>query len=231
MRERGPVPAVQYLIEMIPRWAPWMSVNLALGAVPVLLALVLFRPGRRTGVVWWAGFVVFVAFLPNAPYVLTNYRWFTGPWINAWHHDRWRYFLIIPFWGLYFALGFAAFVVCVRRAQRFIADRWSETTGRIAAVALIAGCAFGLYLGRADLFSWTVLTDPDEVVDVVAAVGRGAGLVGIVVAFVALLAGYVAAGAVIAVVHRRGAAGGSGPGSPTAPDQLGPSTGRLADGA
>lgn len=230
MPERGPIPAVQYLIEMIPRWAPWMTVNLALGAIPVLLALVLFRPGRRTNPVWWAGFVVFVAFLPNAPYVLTNYRWLSGPWINAWRHDRWRYVTILPVWGLYFALGFAAFVVCVRLAQRFIADRWSEATGRVAVVLLVAGCAFGLYLGRADLFSWTVLTDPDEVVDVVAAVGRGAGLTGIVIAFVALLAGYVAVGAGIALVRRWRTAGEDRSATPGPQDGSGPTIARLADG-
>ena len=63
----------------------------------------------------------------------------------------------------------------------------------LLAVLLVAGCAFGLYLGRSDLFSWTVLTDPAEVRDVVAAVGRGAGLTGIVLAFVVLLAGYAGA--------------------------------------
>src|SRR4051812_39872474 len=49
-----------------------MTVNLVLAAVPVLLALWLFlTPGAR-GPRWWIGLGMFVAFLPNAPYVLTD---------------------------------------------------------------------------------------------------------------------------------------------------------------
>jgi len=193
MPESGPIPAVRYLIEMVPKWLPWMTVNLVLALIPVLIALVLFRPGRRTTALWWAGFVVFVAFLPNAPYVLTNYRWLAGPWRNAWHHDRWRYVTILPFWAVYLGAGFAAFVISVRLAQRFFERRWGRRTGRVAVVALAAASAFGLYLGRADLFSWSVVTEPGEVVEVVSAVGRGAGVVGILTAFVVLIAGYAAA--------------------------------------
>src|SRR4051812_24343730 len=50
----------------------WMVWNLALAAVPVFLAMALFRPGRRHGVGWWLGTALFVLFLPNAPYVLTD---------------------------------------------------------------------------------------------------------------------------------------------------------------
>jgi uncharacterized membrane protein len=51
---------------------PWMGWNLLLAAIPVLLAWVLFRPARRRAALWWLGLAVFVAFLPNAAYVLTD---------------------------------------------------------------------------------------------------------------------------------------------------------------
>jgi uncharacterized membrane protein len=166
-----------------------MGVNLVLGLVPLALALVLFRRGRRTTPLWWCGVVVFVLFLPNAPYLLTNYRWLRGPWVNAWHHNRWRFGTILPVWMLYFAIGFALFAASVRLAERFVAERWGATTGRVTVVALTAGCAVGMYLGRSDLFSWTVVTGPGDVVEAVGSIGSGSGT-NIVLAFVVLLAGY-----------------------------------------
>src|SRR4029078_8736761 len=50
----------------------WMTVNLLLAALPFILALVLFVPGRPRTVAWWLGLGTFVVFLPNAPYVLTD---------------------------------------------------------------------------------------------------------------------------------------------------------------
>lgn len=205
MERRGPVSALTYLLEMGAGWLPWMAVNLALAAVPAGLALVLFRRSRRVTPLWWAGVVAFVLFLPNAPYVLTSYRWLVGPWRNAWQHDRWRFATILPLWALYFAAGFVLFVVSVRWAQQFVGRRWSPTIGRVTVVALTLASAAGLYLGRADLFSWSVITEPDEVVGVVRRVGTGAGAPGIALAFVVLLAGYaVAVAAFERFGHRRG---------------------------
>lgn len=189
MPERTPSEALSYLWSMLPKWAPWMTVNLLLGVVPLLLALVLFRRERRTTPLWWFGVVVFVLFLPNAPYLLTDYRWLRGPWLNAWHHNRWRFATILPLWLVYFAVGFTLFAVSVRLAQRFVADRWSETAGRAVVVALTAGCAVGMYLGRADLFSWTPFTRPEAVVDAFGSIG-GNTVANIFFAFVVLLGAY-----------------------------------------
>src|SRR5439155_22630333 len=52
--------------------AGWMGFNLALAAVPLVLAVVLFRGRGRRGPIWWAGVGVFAVFLPNAPYVMTD---------------------------------------------------------------------------------------------------------------------------------------------------------------
>lgn len=191
MPERTPSEALSYLWSMAPKWAPWMTVNLLLGLLPLLLALVLFRRGRRTTPLWWLGVVVFVLFLPNAPYLLADHRWLQGPWLNAWHHNRWRFATILPVWLTYFAIGFALYATSVRLAQRFVAERWSEAAGRVVVVALTAACAVGIYLGRADLFSWAVVTEPGEVVDALGTISSSA-VVNMTIAFVGLLAGYSA---------------------------------------
>src|SRR6478736_5332776 len=50
----------------------WMSWNLLLAAIPMLLAVLLFHRPRRHSVLWWGGVAAFVLFLPNAPYVVTD---------------------------------------------------------------------------------------------------------------------------------------------------------------
>src|SRR5688500_10718967 len=52
--------------------APWMGWNLLLALVPLALALVLFRGHRDRTASWWLAAAAFVAFLPNAPYVMTD---------------------------------------------------------------------------------------------------------------------------------------------------------------
>jgi uncharacterized membrane protein len=49
-----------------------MTANLFLAAVPFILAAFLFVPPRARTAGWWIGVGTFVAFLPNAPYVLTD---------------------------------------------------------------------------------------------------------------------------------------------------------------
>ena len=46
--------------------------NLFLAYIPLLLSIWLFRSAKSRSFLWWLGFLVFIAFLPNAPYVLTD---------------------------------------------------------------------------------------------------------------------------------------------------------------
>ncbi|HEY9666890.1 MAG TPA: DUF1361 domain-containing protein, partial [Coleofasciculaceae cyanobacterium] len=51
----------------------WIAWNLFLAFIPLALSFWLFRKklGSRS-VLWWVGFLIFIAFLPNAPYLLTD---------------------------------------------------------------------------------------------------------------------------------------------------------------
>ena len=46
--------------------------NLFLALIPLLFSFYLFRPSVSRSVIWWASLVIFIAFLPNAPYILTD---------------------------------------------------------------------------------------------------------------------------------------------------------------
>jgi uncharacterized membrane protein len=46
--------------------------NLFLAVIPLVLSVWLFRIAERRSIFWWLIFAIFVAFLPNAPYILTD---------------------------------------------------------------------------------------------------------------------------------------------------------------
>lgn len=190
MGSGGPRSALDYVLTQVPNWAPWMGKNLLLAAIPVALALFLFRGGRRRTPLWWTAFVTFVVFLPNTPYVLADYRWLRGPWLNAWYQDRWRFLFVLPIWALYFGLGFIGFVLAVRLAQRNLAAQWSWPWSRVAVTAMCLLSAIGIYLGRADLNSWSLVTEPQRVADVLTDQPSLGAILRIAFAFVVLLAGY-----------------------------------------
>ena len=150
--------------DALARNMPWMVWNLTLAFVPLVLAAVLFR-GRRGGrsPVWWLGAAAFVAFLPNAAYVLTDVIHLVA--------DARRIpsvavvsLAIVPQYALFFALGFEAYVLSVIAVGRYIARSGHTRWVVPAEIALHGLAAVGIYLGRfLRLNSWDLVTQPDSV--------------------------------------------------------------------
>lgn len=123
-----------------------------LALVPLGLSVWLFRvPWRRRGVLWWAGVVAFVAFLPNAPYVVTDgihlvRRLEMNPsWV--------RTGILVVGFSVFFLVGLEAYALCIVNLRRYL--------GRTVVpleLALHWLCAVGIYLGRVLRFnSWDLL--------------------------------------------------------------------------
>lgn len=145
--------------------ARWMGWNLALAFVPLLLALVLFRPGRKHHVIWWAGIVAFVGFLPNAPYVLTDVI-HLGQDVRRVQHPSALLFGLLPVYAAFFAAGFACYVGSLVRLRRYLG-----AVGRASLIVPVEVClhtlaAVGVFLGRFDrLNSWDILQRPVAVAE------------------------------------------------------------------
>jgi uncharacterized membrane protein len=142
----------------------WMTWNLTLALVPLLLAAVLFRVGRRPTIAWWAGMAGFLILLPNAPYVLTDVVHFVPDVQGA---DRLSVTLaFMAQYGLFFLVGAESYVASV-----VLLTRWLEGRGRSwatvpAELGIHALCAVGIYLGRvARLNSWDIVLRPGRFVD------------------------------------------------------------------
>lgn len=142
----------------------WMVWNTLLAVVPLALAFALFRSGVRRTVVWWAGVVAFVLFLPNAPYVLTDVVHLLR---DIRHEDDDLTVLVVhaPTYLTFMAIGFGAYVVALRRLAAYLG---AEALGRLWVplfLLLQAAVAVGIYLGRVvRLNSWYVVTAPSSVV-------------------------------------------------------------------
>ncbi|MBD2165686.1 DUF1361 domain-containing protein [Calothrix membranacea FACHB-236] len=141
----------------------WMTWNLFLAFIPLALSIWLFRRNRGRTWVWWLGFLVFYAFLPNAPYLLTDV-------IHLIHDIRtiqsvWMITLVlIPLYILVIFAGFEAYVVSLINLGYYLhrigKSQW------ILWVELIthALSAVGIYWGRFLRFnSWDFITQPDAV--------------------------------------------------------------------
>jgi len=145
------------------RHSGWMLWNLFLACIPLALSVWLFRKTTRSrSALWWVGFLVFIAFLPNAPYLLTDIihliqaiRNYYSVWVVA--------LVLIPQHLLAITIGFEAYVLCLinlgyylhrQGAGKFIF--WTELLTH-------ALCAVGIYLGRFKRFnSWDLITQPDD---------------------------------------------------------------------
>jgi uncharacterized membrane protein len=146
----------------------WMTWNLLLAAVPAALACGLFRQRAHRSLAWWAGVAVFVLFLPNAPYVLTDVVHFIDDVRNA-RSDAAVVFVIMPVYAAFALLGFGAYVVSLRAIRRYLVGVGRAAWAAPAELALHGLCAVGIWLGRFHRFnSWDVVTRPTATVEEVA---------------------------------------------------------------
>jgi uncharacterized membrane protein len=139
----------------------WMSWNLFLAFIPLGLSVWLFRSGHRRSLIWWLGFLVFFAFLPNAPYLLTDVihliqdiRTIPSVWVIT--------LILIPVYILVILSGFEAYVISLINLGYYL-NRIGKSQW-ILWVELISHAlsAIGIYWGRFLRFnSWDFITQPD----------------------------------------------------------------------
>lgn len=153
------------LIDVLKIAAPysgWIVWNLFLAAIPLALSFWLFRWYRGgSSLLWWLGLLVFIAFLPNAPYLLTDIIHLIEA-IRA-GYSAWVITLVFfPLHMLAIVGGFEAYVISLLNQGSFLhkqgAKRWIVGSELI----VHALSAIGIYLGRFLRFnSWDLVTKPD----------------------------------------------------------------------
>jgi len=146
----------------------WMAWNLILAAVPAALAVALFRRSARRGAAWWVGVLVFVAFLPNAPYVLTDAVHMPAD-LRATEGSGLATAAVVGLYASFAIAGFVAYAFSLLRLGNYLRGAGVAAGVAFAVEFGLHGlAAVGIVLGRVFRFnSWDLLTRPEDVLDTV----------------------------------------------------------------
>lgn len=145
-------------------YSGWIVWNLFLAFIPLVLSFWLFR--RKTNVrspLWWLILVTYVAFLPNAPYVLTDIiHLLRGAQRGA---SIWLLTLVvIPIHLGAIISGFEAYVIALINQAHYLKRQGAGRFISLVELMTHALCAIGIYLGRFRRFnSWELVLDPTHV--------------------------------------------------------------------
>jgi uncharacterized membrane protein len=140
----------------------FMIWNLFLAFIPLAISFWLFRENNRQSSIWWLVLLAFIAFLPNAPYVVTDIVHLV---------DLSRYFntsivtlVLIPQYLIFIILGMEAYVISLVKLARYLQRIGKSNYITIVELSIHALCAIGIYLGRFLRFnSWDLIFQPDDV--------------------------------------------------------------------
>lgn len=150
-----------YLLPLSSRWMTW---NLFLALLPLALSFWLFRVAKHRSVVWWIVLFGFVAFLPNAPYILTDLIHLVFE-IQGTDSLLFNTLVIIPKYVLFIGIGFEAYVLSLINLGDYLNHQGLGHWVLQVEMLLHGLCAIGVYLGRIERFnSWDLMTRPHHVV-------------------------------------------------------------------
>ena len=128
--------------------------NLALAWIPMLAALA-FASVRRAGWLIPIG-AVWLAFLPNAPYLVTDLV-HLGDGVEMWRH--------VLQYGFAAWTGVLLGIVSLRLVHNRIERHFGPLAGWATVVVSVGLCAVGVVIGRFQRWnSWDLVTRPDAVV-------------------------------------------------------------------
>jgi len=137
--------------------------NLFLAFIPLSLSFYLFRPQIVRNLLWWILLLIFVSFLPNAPYILTDS-------IHIIELSQQNYpvsslvLVLIPQYVLFILLGFEAYVISLSQVEQYLRDRLNFKLLIVVKAIAHALSVVGIYIGRFERFnSWDFVTKPGTV--------------------------------------------------------------------
>lgn len=162
---------IDSLTILLERSGDWMAWNTFLAWIPVALALPLFRfwqprsaPVSRS-LLWWFGLTLFVLFLPNAPYLLTDLVHVRAD-VQRLAPDGPVATTVLPLYGLLVLSGFVAYYLALAQLGSYL-DRVGLGSRRPALMLGLHGIvAVGVFLGRwSRLNSWEPVVRPTDALD------------------------------------------------------------------
>lgn len=151
-------------LQSFDRHSGWIVWNLFLAFIPLALSFWLYRRrSDRRSPFWWLGFVVFIAFLPNAPYLLTDIIHLIR--VVRYGYSAWIITLIfIPLHLFAILSGFESYVISLINQRHYLRRQGAQHYVFASELLTHGLCAIGVYLGRFRRFnSWDFVTDPGNI--------------------------------------------------------------------
>jgi uncharacterized membrane protein len=130
--------------------------NMALALVPLVAAIALRLAHLREGLgaLKAAVFGVWLAFLPNAPYLTTDF-------MHLYRYQPVPMWYDIAMFGSFAATGVLIGYAAVADIETILAERFGRVAGSTIAFGSLLLCGFGIYLGRILRWnSWDIVTSP-----------------------------------------------------------------------
>ncbi len=136
--------------------------NLFLAYIPLVLSVWLFRWSQRRSPIWWVLLAVFIAFLPNAPYILTDLIHYIKT-IQRGIPDSIIILALTPQYIVFIVGGFQAYVMSLLNVEFYLQKMGWEKWSVLTQLVIHFLSAVGIYLGRFLRFnSWDFIAQPDE---------------------------------------------------------------------
>ena len=150
------------------------GVRLIFIAISIILIVILIAIDRRSRLqtdrersfFWWIGVLLFIAILPNAPYILTDIihfynavRMISSAWAIT--------LVIVPTYILFIGIGWFAYVFSLVNIRQYMSRNQLGAYVAVTELTLHMLCAIGIYIGRFIRFnSWSLVTEPKQFLQV-----------------------------------------------------------------
>jgi uncharacterized membrane protein len=147
-------------------------INFILAFIPFVLAFYLFKVSHHRSVLWWLLSLVFVAFLPNSAYVLTDIIHFIAAVKSPDISIAYLLLVLVPFYIIFLLVNFEFYVISIQWADQYLKhlNQGFLSKAFVPIIHLLA--AIGVYLGRfqrlesSDIVHHPIIVFRDVLVDI-----------------------------------------------------------------
>ena len=147
-------------------------INFILAFIPFVLAFYLFKVSHHRSVLWWLLSLVFVAFLPNSAYVLTDIIHFIAAVKSPDISIAYLLLVLVPFYIIFLLVNFEFYVISIQWADQYLKhlNQGFLSKAFVPIIHLLA--AIGVYLGRfqrlesSDIIHHPIIVFRDVLVDI-----------------------------------------------------------------
>jgi uncharacterized membrane protein len=120
------------------------------------------RSQQNRSIFWWIGLFLFIAILPNAPYILTDIVHFYDA-VRSIDSALIITLIVVPIYAVFIGIGWFAYVFSLLNVKMYLSKYQLDRFTSIAELSLHLLCAIGIYIGRFVRFnSWNLVTKPKE---------------------------------------------------------------------